>query len=136
MATAAQLTFAEKFRGELDSQQVGVRTLARRLANRYGSPAPRNVESIRRRLNKYLREGVTPTAPTRHDIEAELGLERDSLKPDDDEEDHLMRPFVLVPIRIDYELLARAVDAGRAAQHAEPTASLAKATAGSDNEGA
>jgi hypothetical protein len=40
---------------------------------------PARMEGVRRRLNKYVNEGVTPTAAARHEIEDALGVDRDSL---------------------------------------------------------
>jgi hypothetical protein len=50
---------------------------------------PARMEVVRRRLNKYVNEGVTPTDGARHEIESALGLDRDALlaeAADDDEE--------------------------------------------------
>lgn len=82
-------TFAEKFEQALEARRqtdpgFGVRTLARKLAD--GDPA--RVETIRRRLNKYRPKPgggaaeVAPTEPTRHEIEAALGIPADGLKPE------------------------------------------------------
>jgi hypothetical protein len=82
-------TFAEKFERALDAkrqedERFGLRTLARRLAK----DDPQQAEIIRRRLHKYRppkgggSAEVAPTEPTRHEIEAALGLPPDSLKPE------------------------------------------------------
>jgi hypothetical protein len=84
MATSStgNRTFAHKLRAELDRQDLGVRTLARKL-----SDDKHSLEIVRRRLNKYLRDGVVPTEATRHEIEAALGTDRDALNPDDDDDE-------------------------------------------------
>lgn len=89
--------FARLFRAALQSDGIGVRTLARRLAN--GDPERFEIE--RRKLNKYLAAKAVPTETNRHRIEDELGLERDSLNVDDDEEDGslLVDLFALVRAR-------------------------------------
>lgn len=82
-------TFAEKFEEALEDLRerepgYGLRTLARKLAK----DDPEKVETIRRRLNKYRPKPggggaeVAPTEPTRREIEAAMGLDQDSLKPD------------------------------------------------------
>lgn len=121
-------TFGAKLGFELDSRGMGLRTLARKLERAEGRttpPNPKRVEAIRRSLNKYLHHGRVPQDATRHAIEETLGLERDSLKPDDDPDDEGEPPLVLtIPVQVsvsqvaaglDYALLARAVEAHRAA---------------------
>lgn len=82
-------TFAEKFEQALEERRerdpdFGLRTLARKLAK----DDPRQTEIIRRRLNKYRppkgggSAQVSPTQPTRHEIEDALGLPLDALKPE------------------------------------------------------
>lgn len=82
-------TFAEKFERALEERRerepdFGLRTLARKLAK----DDPRQTEIIRRRLNKYRppkgggSAEVSPTEPTRHEIEDALGVDRDALKPE------------------------------------------------------
>lgn len=77
------LTFGDKLKAHLEQRGMGVRTLASGLAN--GDTAKR--EGIRRRLNKYIHEGVTPSPPARQEIEAQLGLKKDELKGDLDDEE-------------------------------------------------
>lgn len=77
--------FGRKLRAELDRRNLGVRTLARTLAQR--ANAPDRTESIRRQLRRYLYEPVQPTAATRWEIEDALGLERDTLAADDEDEE-------------------------------------------------
>lgn len=83
-------TFGEKFEQALEDKKktepgYGLRTLARKLAK----DDPAKVEVIRRRLHKYRPKPgggaaeVAPTEPTRHELEAAMGLERDALKPDE-----------------------------------------------------
>jgi hypothetical protein len=91
MAHRQPKTFADKFEQALKERKktdpkYGLRTLARTLAGE----DERQAEIVRRRLHKYRpRPGggsaeVTPTEPTRREIEAALGLEQDSLAPDAD----------------------------------------------------
>lgn len=75
-------TFKDKLRAELDRQGISVTELARRLTVKH----PGRLESVRRRLNKYLAGYPKPTGPTRHEIEAALNVTRDTLKPDDHSE--------------------------------------------------
>lgn len=56
--------------------------MARKIANGHDA---RSVETVRRRLNKYL-AGVTPTDASRREVEEALGLDRDALRDDDDAE--------------------------------------------------
>lgn len=105
----ARRTFAEKFDAALVEKQMGKRTLARQLAERRGGR--QNVEGIRRLLNKYIGSGVVPTEASRHEIEDALDLERDSLKPDGDDEEEA-DPTVL-RARRRAELVAHLVEAGR-----------------------
>lgn len=81
--------FGRRFQAELATQGLGVRTLARRIADREGRPE--RVESIRRQLRRYLTDvdPAVPSAPNRWVIEDALGLERDTLA-DEDEEDELV----------------------------------------------
>lgn len=74
--------FAKVFRAALEEKNLGVRTLAGQLAN--GDARLRETE--RRALNKYLAGKAVPETGRRERIEDELGLERDSLKVDEDEE--------------------------------------------------
>lgn len=87
----APQTFADKFEAALAEAKerdgnYGLRTLARTLAN----DDPHQMEIIRRRLHKYRppkgggSAETAPTEPTRHEIEAAMGLERDALAPDPD----------------------------------------------------
>lgn len=77
-------SFAAKLDRELKARQLGRRTLARQLSE--GRGGRQTVETLRRLLRKYLSDQVVPSTATRHEIEDVLGLERDALKPDDDEE--------------------------------------------------
>lgn len=82
-------TFADKFEQALAEKRerepgYGLRTLARTLADN----DPHQMEIVRRRLHKYRppkgggSAKVSPTEPTRREIEAALGLEVDALKPE------------------------------------------------------
>lgn len=113
-ATHAQRTFKDKLQAELDSRGWGVRTLARQMAN----GRPERVESQRRQLRKYLEpQPVMPTQMTRHAIEDALGVERDALKPDDEEEgDQPMRVVVPLTVLISDAQIERALDRALAAR--------------------
>ena len=82
--TAAKRTFAAKLEAELAARKLGRRTLARRLSEARGGR--QSVDTLRRLLNKYAIGDHVPLAETRHEIEDAIGCERDSLKPDDDED--------------------------------------------------
>lgn len=125
-ASATTQTFGMKLSAELERQDVGLRTLARRLERREGKTPEANlsrVESIRRSLNLYVHKGRTPTNAFRYEIEAELGLDRDALKPDEDDEARSpMRLVVPVTVEISDDQIERALDralAARAARFAE-----------------
>lgn len=95
--------FGEKLDAELVSRAIGRRTLARQLSE--GRGGRQSVDTLRRLLHKYLRGDVVPTPASRHEIEDALGLERDSLKPDDDEDGsravHAVTLDDLLRVRID-----------------------------------
>jgi hypothetical protein len=99
MGTVAQ-TFGGRLRVELVARNMGVRTLAKQLA-----ADPTRVEAVRRRLNKYVHEGVTPGVAARHEIESALGLERDALKPDADEDE--ADPAMVEAFRVFTDLMQR-----------------------------
>lgn len=104
----ATLTFGQKLKAHLEERGMGVRTLASGLAN--GDKAKR--EGIRRRLNKYIHENVTPSPPARHEIERELGLSKDELKGDlEDEESD---PAMHMAFDLFMELFDRVLDAREA----------------------
>lgn len=109
MATKETPAFSARLRRELDSRDWGVRTLAREIATR--RQQPERVESLRRQLRKYL-DGTQPSPANRRLIEEALGLERDALKDDDDEESEPLLQRIVIPVNvsIDYALLARAME--------------------------
>lgn len=117
VATHQSRTFQVKLQAELDRRGWGVRTLARKMG---AGQTPERVESIRRQLRKYLRGAspVVPSAATRHAIEDAFGdLERDSLKPDaDDEGDPPLRLVVPVTFEITGAQIDRALDRALAAR--------------------
>ena len=92
-------TFAAKFEAALQSRNVGVRTLARRIVDKQGVPAGtdygKRVDNVRRQLNSYRGIGhqspIVPREAMRHLIEDALEMKRDELEPDDEEEDPEMR---------------------------------------------
>lgn len=83
----ASRSFRQKLRSELTQRGWGVRTLARTMADREGVPT--RTESIRRQLKRYLSDSqpINPTVATRRSIEEALGLERDALQSDEDDEE-------------------------------------------------
>jgi transcriptional regulator with XRE-family HTH domain len=123
MAVNTPETFAERLRREIDRQNLGVRTLARRMTDR-----PERVDVLRRQLSKYLRGDHQPSVETRHAIEEALGLEHDALADEEDEETDGRPHRILVPVRveldyerlrIDYDLLAAAIERRQRAAVAE-----------------
>lgn len=83
-------TFAEKFEEALDAKRLaepgyGLRTLARRIAK----DDPQKTKTVLRRLQKYRPKPgggaaeVSPTEPTRREIERAMDLQNDALKPDE-----------------------------------------------------
>lgn len=109
-ATTQRRTFSEKLNGELKSRGMGARTLAKLLSARHGQ----TVENRRRAIIRWL-QGHTPLAENRHLVEDALGLERDSLKGDDEDEDSSMPRtleealLVLVRRAVDDAILERSV---------------------------
>lgn len=108
-------TFAEKFEEALaekrrtENPDYGIRTVARVLSD----GDKEKVEVIRRRLHKYRpkRPGgaaITPTEPTRHEIEKAMGLEQDALKPEVDENAAAAQAFMddLMPFAQVFERMA------------------------------
>jgi len=73
--------FAAKLRAELTRQDLGVRTLARRID-------PTNVDRVRRQLNRWLK-GTRPSPENRERVEGALGIARGSLADEDDGDDPL-----------------------------------------------
>ena len=65
-----------------------MRGLAREIAAEYaGGATPRNVETARRALNKYLREGRRPSKPMRLAIARALGVDESEMPTDDPDTD-------------------------------------------------
>lgn len=95
-------SFGEKLRAELNSRNMGARALARMLAQQRGG----TLEVRRREVLRWL-QGATPLERNRHIVEDVLGLPRDSLKGDDEDEEP---DPVVVPAQIDYDLLALAIN--------------------------
>jgi hypothetical protein len=84
---------------------MGARTLAKEIARKHGG----SVEDRRRAIVRWL-NGATPHVRNREIVEDALGMKRDSLKGDDeDEESDLVSPFT-VSVSIDYELLAQTLE--------------------------
>lgn len=119
-------TFAQKLRAEIRQRDepkgsFGLRTIARLIHEQQKARGqePRPVESLRRQLRTYVQESspAAPRAANRHEVEDALGLERDSLK-DDEEADRPMRLTFPVTVEVPLEaiaehLLARAAEANR-----------------------
>lgn len=84
----AAVRFSQTLRGHLDTQGLAVHGLARRIADkRAGGHAPRKqVEQVRRDLNRYLSGKFNPGPTKRREIAVVLGLEQSDL---DEEEDLL-----------------------------------------------
>lgn len=75
-------TFGSKLKAELVSRNMGARTLARAISQEHGG----SIEDRRRAVIRWLRGG-TPVEMNRHIVEDVLGVPRDSLKGDDEDED-------------------------------------------------
>lgn len=90
--TATQGSFGQKLSAALTARGMGAKTLAKAISRQHGG----SVEDRRRAIIRWL-QGSTPVQHNRHLVEDVLGLERDSLKDDeDDEEDSaLMRDVSL-----------------------------------------
>ncbi len=91
--------FSQKLRAELNARDWGLRTLARAMAARENAQGNGRVESLRRQLKRYVTDAnpVLPSAASRESIEDALGMERDSLKADEDDEEAaalLRLPFI------------------------------------------
>jgi hypothetical protein len=98
-------TFGQKLSAELGSRGMGANTLAKAISKQHGG----KVEDRRRTIIRWLR-GATPVARNREIVEDVLGMKRDSLKGDDeDEESDVASPFTL-SVAIDYQLLAQALE--------------------------
>jgi transcriptional regulator with XRE-family HTH domain len=79
--------FASWLRATLAAKNQTVRGLAQGIAADYpGGATVRNVETVRRALNKYLHEGRLPSAPMRAAIAAALGVGEGEIPGDDDSE--------------------------------------------------
>lgn len=101
-------TVAEKFEEALTAkrdQDFGLRTLARLIAG--PDATHQQIEVVRRRLHKYRPKPgsggvaeVVPTAPTRHEIEDAMGLERDALAADPEVLAALASPFAADMARV------------------------------------
>lgn len=105
MATATSgRSFSQKLKRELDARGMGARTLAKEIARRHGG----SVEDRRRTIIRWL-QGATPVTRNREIVEDVLGVQRDSLKGDDEDEESDLVPFT-VTIPLDLDLLAQAVE--------------------------
>ncbi len=82
-ANPAALTFARRVRSELKSQKIGVRTLARRMAGDDRS----QIEHHRRNLNRWLSGNNNPSTENRAEVADALGIPRQELAQDDEDEE-------------------------------------------------
>lgn len=80
--TLPRETFGRKLQGVLAERKMGANTLARLISRKYGG----KVEDRRRTIIRWLR-GATPLERNRHLVEDVLGVPRDSLKGEDDDEE-------------------------------------------------
>lgn len=80
--TAPSGSFGDKLGRALEARGFGARTLARLLSARNGG----TVENRRRAIIRWL-QGATPEPANRHLVEDALGMERDSLKGEEEDED-------------------------------------------------
>lgn len=85
-AEAAPGTFGAKLRAEFDSRSgFGARTLAKLIVQERGG----SIDNHRRSIIRWL-QGATPNLENRHLIEDVLGIPRDSLKGDDEDEEEAL----------------------------------------------
>lgn len=87
-------TFSQKLASALQAKKWGARTLARGIVDYTGGPQhgedrKRAVEGFRRAIIRWL-QGATAEPANRHLVEDVLGLERDALRSDDEEDEDLM----------------------------------------------
>lgn len=75
-------SFGSKLHGLLKERRMGARTLAKMIAREHGGSA----EDRRRTIIRWLR-GTTPFVENRHMVEDVLGVPRDSLKGEDEDEE-------------------------------------------------
>lgn len=101
-ASPVSQTFSTRLRAELDARNIGARTLARMIVAEHGG----TLEDRRRTIVRWL-SGATPVKRNREIVEDVLGLSRDALRGDEDEE-HLLSPVVL---QLDVEALIRDLEA-------------------------
>lgn len=80
--TAPPGTFGRKLHDLLKARGLGARTLAKSIARQHGG----SVENRRRAIIRWL-QGATPVESNRHLVEDILGVPRDSLKGDDEDEE-------------------------------------------------
>jgi transcriptional regulator with XRE-family HTH domain len=84
----ADTSFSRWLDETLNRQGVSVRELARRVAQQHPVDDPaRNLETVRRALNKYRHEGRIPSAPMKRAIADALGEDADSIPNEDDPSD-------------------------------------------------
>lgn len=107
--TARRRSFGDKLGAELKARNMGARTLAKELSGRYGG----SVDVRRRTIIRWLR-GATPVARNRRIVEDVLGMPRDSLRGDDEDEEEDIAPPMTIAVSIDYDLLAEAIAAREA----------------------
>lgn len=72
--------FGPKVFSELHRQNIGIRTLARKMD-------PKQPERARRNLNRWIHEGVKPSPANRVAVAVALGIDEGEFADEDDEED-------------------------------------------------
>lgn len=98
-------TFGQKLQAEFDKRPgYGARTLARALSQAHGG----SIEDRRRAVIRWLRGG-TPLTHNREMVEDALGLARDSLRGDDEDEE--ADPVAEIAFTQFLDALARRVEA-------------------------
>lgn len=93
--------FGRKLRGEMDSQKMSTRELAKRWR-------PGSHESARRSLIRYLRNGTIPGPDIRGELADALGVDRERLEPDDEEDALLSSDLSRALLAVIRKELARA----------------------------
>lgn len=78
--------FSGWLRGELEQRDMGVKTLARKLAEQHPEGvSEQSVESYRATLRRYLHRRVVPQTPMRQAIAEALGVSVDEMPSAEDE---------------------------------------------------
>lgn len=83
--------FAAAFRGVLEDQKLGVRTLARRRD-------PQNVDRERRNLHRWLAAEHFPTLPVRRQLAVDLGVDASEFEVETDDAEAAEFMAALMPL--------------------------------------